>query len=62
MNTRIEKGGKVYEVTFDEDGVLDTVECNGKFLSLVNRVVRQILTNSDKIQRGQLPTGFTRVT
>ncbi|MBG24178.1 MAG: hypothetical protein CMF22_12085 [Idiomarinaceae bacterium] len=61
MNTRIEKGGKVYEVTFDEDGVLDTVVCDGKFLSLVNRVVRQILTNSDKIQRGQLPTGFTRV-
>jgi len=59
MKRLIKKDGKTYTVEFDEYGVVDTVECQGTFLSTKNRVVQQILRNADAILSGIVcPKGF----
>lgn len=32
MQRKLKKDNKIYIITFDEDGVIDTVTCNGKYL------------------------------
>lgn len=61
MKCKLKKARKIYEITFDEEGVLDTVVCEGVALSTKNRVVASILTHADKIRRGNIPTGFEKV-
>jgi hypothetical protein len=59
MKRYLKKEGKVYIVTFDSEGVLDTVSCGGELLSLKNRVVQQVLNNANKILAGfTAPKGF----
>lgn len=63
MNTKIRtilKDGEAYRITFDGDGVLDTVESRGKFLPSTNSVVRQIIKHADEIRAGYIPDGFKR--
>lgn len=60
MNVYLGKNGKTYVVTFDDDGVVDTVHCDGVALAATNRVVKQILNNADMILRGFIPHGFER--
>ena len=59
VNT-LKKNGKTYRITFDDEGVLDTVECGGKLLSTKNAACKQIANNADKILRGLIPEGFDR--
>lgn len=59
MQRKLCKDGKIYTVTFDEYYVVDTVECNGKFLPSTNKVVKQILNNATDIMYHKLPRGFT---
>ena len=61
MKVTLKKDNKVYTITFDEYGVVDTVECAGKMLLSTNRVVKQIVNNQDEIARGIIPAGFTKV-
>lgn len=61
MKRRLMFDGKVYGVTFDECGVVDTVIADGKPLSTRNRVVKKILSNADRILAGAIPAGFSKV-
>lgn len=61
MQRKLEKKGKIYIITFDEYETLDTVECNGKFLSTKNAVVKQIVNHADSIRYGNIPQGFNKV-
>jgi hypothetical protein len=56
----LRKDGKSYTVTYDEYGVVDTVDRGGVCLSTKNRVVQQILKNADLIRSGLIPPGFER--
>lgn len=59
MRAVLRKDRKVYTITFDKYGAVDTVECLGKLLTSRNRVVQQIVNNQERIRRGFIPTGFT---
>jgi hypothetical protein len=59
MVRKIVKDGKVYKVTFDNEGIVDTVELDGKLLVSTNKVVKIILNNSEDILHGFAPKGFT---
>ena len=61
MKRKLMKKGKVYIITFDDDRVLDTVECDGEFLSTKNAVVKSILVHADDIAAGFIPKGFEKV-
>lgn len=62
MYTRqLSKKGKVYTITYDEYHDLDTVECDGKFLSTKNANVKIIANNADAIFNMHVPNGFERV-
>lgn len=61
MKVDLQKDGKVYTITFDEYGDLDTVECGGKLLSLKNKVVKSVLVHEDEIRSGLVPKGFQKV-
>lgn len=62
MKRQLEKDGKIYIISFDDYyGDLDTVESEGKFLSLKNKVVKSILVHEDEIRRGDIPKGFNKV-
>lgn len=61
--TKIEttgKAGKTYTLAFDEDGILDTIECNGVFIVSTTRVAQTILKNADAIYYGKIPAGFVK--
>lgn len=60
MKTKLKFDRKVYEITFDEYNDLDTVECEGKFLSTKNKVVKKIVANADDIRYGFIPAGFSK--
>lgn len=60
MIRKVEKGGKKYILTFDDDGILDTVALKDKpdvLLSTKNRDVQFFVNNQDSIAwGGPLPT------
>lgn len=60
--TKIETTGKAvaYTLAFDEDGILDTIECNGVFIVSTTRVAQTILKNADAIYYGKIPAGFVK--
>jgi len=57
------KTSKTFEIVFDEDGVLDTVQrlSDGKFLSTKDSVCKKVLTHADRIRAGFIPDGFSKV-
>lgn len=57
MKTVLEKDGKIYVITFDKYGDLDTVE---QRLVSTNRVVKQIINHADEIRQGKIPQGFKK--
>jgi hypothetical protein len=61
MKRKLMKKGKVYVITFDDEGIIDTVECGGEFLSTKNAVVKSILVHEDAIRYGNIPKGFEKV-
>lgn len=64
MFTRIvknKKNKKVYTLTYDEDRVLDTVECEGKLMMSTHHVVKVLVRNADAIFSMDVPNGFERV-
>ena len=61
ITLRLDKNGKLYILTYDEYNVLDTIECDGKLLVSTHHVAKRIVVNSDKIIRGSIPKGFTKV-
>lgn len=61
MKAELKKNGKVYIITFDEYGDLDTVECEGNLLSTKNAVVKSVLANEKQIRAGLIPKGFEKV-
>ena len=58
---KLQHKNKVYTITFDEDGILDTVVCDGKLLVSTNAVVKKIFNNADMILVGCVPEGFVKV-
>lgn len=46
----IQKNGVRFVVTFDEDGVTDTIERNGVLINSAHRDARSILANADAIR------------
>jgi len=61
MRRKLSKKNKTYIITFDEEGIVDTVECEGVLLSTKNAVVKSILVHEDDIRRGFIPKGFEKV-
>jgi len=61
ITLRCAKNGKTYILTYDEENILDTVECDGEFMVSTHHIVKRIVTNSEKIRVGVIPSGFSKV-
>lgn len=60
MNARhIALGNVQFTVTFDADGVADTIHRNGKVINSAHKDAQRILRNANAIRDGKLPEGFT---
>ena len=58
----MDRVGKVYELTFDEYGYLDTtIGPSGKPLSGSNSVVKSFVANQHRLFGGSTPDGFRRI-
>jgi hypothetical protein len=63
MKRKIQKrnrSGKLeqFVVTYDEHGVVDTIERNGELLVSTHRDAQKILRNADELRSGFVPAGF----
>jgi hypothetical protein len=52
------KDGARFVVTFDDYGVADTIERDGKLITSAHKDARAILNNADKLAAGYAPAGF----
>ena len=59
LTRHIQKNGVQVVVTFDEDGVADTITRNGKLITSAHRDARSILAKADAIRDcAGLPNGY----
>lgn len=58
QRTAITKESDVFVITFDSDGVADTIKRNGVLISAAHRDARVILNNAETILGGGAPKGF----
>lgn len=61
MQRKLKKDNKIYTIAFDEDGVINTVTCNGKSLHAGMSIVKTIVANQESIFLGRIIFGFEKV-
>lgn len=55
------KTNKVYVLTYDSEGVLDTIQRDGEYIVSTHHVAKSLVANYEKISRGIFPNGFVKV-